>query len=151
MNSTMPVSRPSLSPRVCSNSCPLSYWCHPTILPHSVTLFSSCTQSFSASVFSNELALCIKWPKYWSFSFNISPPSEYSELVSMRINWFGLLALQGTLTSLLQHHSLKASVLWHSAFLMVQLSPVYDYWKNHSFDYMHLCEQSDVSALSYAV
>ena len=75
----------------------------------------------SIRVFSNESALHIKWPKYWSFSFNISPSNEYSELTSFRIDWFDLLAVQGTLKSLLQHHSSKASILRHSAFLNVQL------------------------------
>ena len=71
-------------------------------------------------VFSNELALQIRWPKYWSFSFSISPSNEYSELISFRINWFDLFAVQGTLKSLLQHQNSKASILWHSAFFMVQ-------------------------------
>ena len=79
----------------------------------------------SIRVFSNELALLIRWPKSWSFSFSISPSSAYSGLISFRIAWFDLLALQGTLKSLLQHHSLKASVLGHSAFFMVQLSHPY--------------------------
>ena len=77
------------------------------------------------SVFSNELALLIRWPKYWSFSFSISPSNEYSGLISFRIDWFDLLAVQGTVKSLLQHHSLKASILWHSAFSVVQLSHPY--------------------------
>ena len=76
-------------------------------------------------VFSNDLALCIKWPKYWSFSFSISPSNEYSGLISFRIDWFDLLAVQGTLKNLLQHHSSKASVLRHSAFFIVQLSHPY--------------------------
>ena len=76
----------------------------------------------SIRVFSNELALCIRWPKYWSFSFSISPSNEYSGLISFRMDWFDLLAVQGTLKSLLQHYSLKASILQHSAFFMVQLS-----------------------------
>ena len=76
----------------------------------------------SMRVFSNELALCIRWPKYWSFIFSISPSNEYSRLISFRMDWLDLLAVQGTLKSLLQHHSLKASVLPHSAFFMVQLS-----------------------------
>ena len=76
-------------------------------------------------VFSNESVLCVRWPKYWSFSFSISPSNEYSGLISFRIDWFGLLAVQGTLKSLLQHHSSKASILWHSAFFMVQLSCLY--------------------------
>ena len=70
----------------------------------------------SIRVFSNESVLCIRWPKYWSFSFSISPSNEYSGLIFFRIDWFNLLAVQGTLKSLLQHHSLKASILWHSAF-----------------------------------
>ena len=104
--------------RACSNSCPLSQWCHPTIslcwpllLPPSIFP--------RIRVFSNESALHIRWPKYWSFS--ISPSSEYSGLTSFRIDWFDLFAVQGTLKSLLQHRSSKASVLWHSAFFMVWL------------------------------
>ena len=76
----------------------------------------------SIRVFSNELALCIRWPKYWSFSFSISPSNEYSGLISFRINWFDLLAVQGTLKSLLQHHNSKASILHHSAFFISLLS-----------------------------
>ena len=76
----------------------------------------------SIRVFSNELALCIRWPKYWSFSFSISPSSEYPGLISFRSDWLDLLAIQGTLKSLLQHHSSKGSILWCSAFFMVQLS-----------------------------
>ena len=97
---------PSLSHGVCSNSCPLSRECHPTI-SSSVIPFSSYLQSFPASgSFPDKSVLPIKWPKYWSFS--ISPSSEYSELLSFRIDWFDLLAVQGTLKSLLQHNSLKA-------------------------------------------
>ena len=95
-------------------------------------------------VFSSESVLCIRWPKYWSFSFNISPSNEYSGLISFRMDWFGLPAVQGTLKSLLQHHSSKASILQRSAFFIDQLS--HGYWKNHSFDYMDLCWQSNVSA-----
>ena len=76
-------------------------------------------------VFSNESALCIRWPKCWSVSFSISPSNEYSGLIFFRIDWFDLLAVQGTLKSLFQHHSSKASVLWHSAFFIVQLSHPY--------------------------
>ena len=76
-------------------------------------------------VFPNESVLCIRWPKYWSFSFNISPSNEYSGLISFRIDWFNLLAAQGSLKSLLQHHSSKASILQHSAFFIVQLSHPY--------------------------
>ena len=79
----------------------------------------------SIRVFSNESALCIRWPKYWSFSFSISPSSEYSGLISLRMDWLDLLAVQGTLRSLLQHHSLKASILRCSAFSMIQLSHLY--------------------------
>ena len=79
----------------------------------------------SISVFSSELALHIRWPKCWSFNFSISPSSEYSRLISFRIDWFDLLAIQGTLKSLLQHCNSKTSILWHSAFFMVQLSYLY--------------------------
>ena len=79
----------------------------------------------SISVFSNESVLCIKWPKYWSFSFSISPSNEYSELISFRMDWLHLLAVQGTVKSLLQHHSSKASILWCSGFFTVQLSHPY--------------------------
>ena len=109
--------------RVCSNSCTLSQWCCPTI-SSSVILFS-CLQSPSIRVFPNESALCIRWPKYWSFSFNISPSNEYSGLISFGIDWFDLFAVQVTLKSLLQHHSSKASVLWCSAYFIVQLSHPY--------------------------
>ena len=91
--------------------------CHPLLL----------LPSFfpSIRVFSNEMALCIRWPKYWSFHFSTSPSNEYSGLISFRINWLDLLAVQGTLKSPLQHHSSKASILWCSAFFMVQLSHPY--------------------------
>ena len=84
---------PSLSPGVCSNSSPLSRWCHPTI-SSSVTLFSSCLQSFPGSEASSESALRTRWPKYWSFTFSISPSNEHSELVSFRIDWFDLFAIR---------------------------------------------------------
>ena len=79
----------------------------------------------SIRVFSNETVLCIRWPKYWCFSFSISPSNEYSELISFRMDWLDLLAVQGILKSLLQHHSSKASILLHSAFFIVQLSHPY--------------------------
>ena len=88
--------------------------CHPLLLPPSIFL--------SIRVFSNKSVLCIRWTKYWSFSFSISPSDEYSGLISLKIDWFDLLAVQGTLKSLLQHHSSKPSILWHSAFFMVQFS-----------------------------
>ena len=116
---------PSSTPRVCSNSCPSSWWCHPAI-SSSVVPFSSYPQSYPASgSFPNESVLRIRWPEYWSFRFSISPSSEYSGLISFRMNWFDLLAAQGTRKSLLQHHSSKASVLLCSAFFIVQLSHPY--------------------------
>ena len=90
--------------------------CRPLLLP---SIFPS------IRVFSNESVLRIRWPEYWSFSFNISPSDEYSGLISFRMDWLDLLAVQGTLESLLQHHSSKASILWHSAFFIVQLSHPY--------------------------
>ena len=110
---------PSPSPRVCSNSCSLSWWCHTTI-SSSVTPFSPCPQPFPASG---------SFPTSWrftshsqsivcSFCFSISPSNEYSGLISFRIDWFDLLAVQGTPKSILWHHSSKASVLWHSAFFI---------------------------------
>ena len=87
----------------------------------------------SIRVFSKKPVLHIRWPKYWSFSFNISPSNEYSGLISLRTDWLDLLAVQGTLKSLLQHHSSKASsILWCSAFFIVQLISIHDYGKNHS-------------------
>ena len=88
----------------------------------------------SIRVFSNESALPIRWPKYWSFSFNISPTNEHPGLISFRMDWLDLLVVQGTLKSLLQHHSSKASVLQCSASFIVQLTSIHDYWKNHSLD-----------------
>ena len=103
-------------------SCPLSLLCYLIILSsHCLLLLSSIFPSIR--VLSNELVLHIKWPKYWDFS--ISPSNEYSGLISFRIDWFDLLAVQGTLKSLLQHHNSKASILWHSAFFMVQFSHLY--------------------------
>ena len=87
----------------------------------------------SIGVFSNESAPRIRWPKYWSFSFSISPSNEYSELISFRMDWLDLLAVQGTLKNLLQPHSSKASILWRSA-LWSNLTSIHDHWKNHSFD-----------------
>ena len=111
----------SPTPRVYSNSCSLSWWCHPTI-SSSVVFFSFHLQSFPAlGVFSNVSIFLIRWPNYWSFSFSISPSNEYSGLISFRIDRLALLAVQGALKSLLQHHSSKASFLQHSAFFMIQL------------------------------
>ena len=91
--------------------------CHPLLLPPSIFP--------SIRVFSNESVLHIRWPRYWSFSFNINPSNEHPGLISIRIDWLDLLAVQGTLKSLLQHHSSKASILWCSAFFIVQLSHPY--------------------------
>ena len=113
---------PSATPAVHPNPCP---WvmpsnqfilCRPLLLP---SIFPS------IRVFSNESALRIRWPKYWSFSFNISPSNEHPGLISFKMDWLDLLAVQGTLKSLLQHHSSKASILWCSAFFIVQLSHSY--------------------------
>ena len=113
-----------LSPGVFSNSCPLSQWSYLSISP-SAAPSSFCLTIFSnIRVFSNESALCIKWPKYWNFSFSNSLSNEHSRLISFRIDWFDL-AVQGTLKSLLQHHSLKASILQGSAFFMIKLSHPY--------------------------
>ena len=91
--------------------------CHPLLLPPSILP--------SFRVFSNESVLCIRWPKYWSFTFSISPSNEYSGLISFRMDWLDLLAVQGTLKNILQHHSSKVSILQHSAFFIVQLSHPY--------------------------
>ena len=116
---------PLPTPGAYSNSCPLSRWCHPAI-SSSIIPLSSHLQSFPASgSFPNESVLCIKWPKYWSFNLSISPSNEYSRLISFRIDWLGLLAVQGTLKSPLRHHSSKASILRRSAFFIVQLSHPY--------------------------
>ena len=103
------------------------HWINDTIQPPYPLLLPSLLPSVfpSIRVFSNESTLHIRWPKFWSFSFSISPTNEYSGVIFFRINWFALLAVQGTLKSLLQYHSSKASVLWCSAFFMVQLLHLY--------------------------
>ena len=122
---TAPLPCSSPTPRAYSNSWPSHVLvmpsnhlilCHPLLPP---SIFPS------TRVFSSESVLHIRWPKYWSFSFSISPSNEYSRLISFRVDWLDLLAVQGTLKSLLQHHSLKASTLWCSAFFIVQLSHPY--------------------------
>ena len=114
---------PSPTPGVHSDSRPSSRWCHPAI-SSSVVPFSSSVFP-SIRVFSNESALRITWPKYWSFRFNVSPSNEHPGLISFRMDWLDLLGVQGTLRSLLQHHSSKASILRRSAFFTVQLSHPY--------------------------
>ena len=109
--------------------------CRPLLLP---SVFPS------IRIFSNESVLCTRWPKYWSFNFSISPSNEYSGLISFRMDWFDLLAVQGTLKSLLQFKSINSSVL--SFLYGPALTSTHDYWKKHSFDYMDLCQQSDISA-----
>ena len=111
---------PSPTAGVHPNPCPLSQWCHP-LSPPSPPPFNFP----SIRVFSKESALRMRWPKYWSFSFNISPSNEHPGLISFRMDWLDLLAVQGALKSLLQHHSSKASSLWCSAFSIVQLSHPY--------------------------
>ena len=111
---------PSPTPRTYSNACschPTIILCYPLLLPPSIFP--------SIRVFSNESVFCIWWPKYWSFSFSISPSNEYSGLTSFRIDWFDLLAVQGTLKNLLQHRSSKTSILQCSTFFIVQLSHPY--------------------------
>ena len=106
--------------------------CHPLLLLPSIFP--------RIKVFSKELALCIRWPKYWIFSLSISPSNEYSGLISFRIDWFDLLEVQGTLKSLLQHHSSKASILQQSPFFNSStLTSLHDYWKNNSFDQTDHC------------
>ena len=116
---------PSLTPRVHSNSCPSSQWCHPSISSSVVPFLLLPPIPPSIRVFSNESTLRMRWPKYWSFSFSISPSNEHPELISFRMDWLDLLAVQGTLKSLLQHHSSKASILRCSAFFTVQPSHPY--------------------------
>ena len=120
--------------QVCSDLCPSSQWC----ILSSAARFSFCLPSIR--IFSNESGLHIWWPKYWSFSFSISPSNKYSRLISFRTDWFDLLVIQGTLKSLLQHHSLKvinSSVL--SLLYGLTLTSIHDSWKNHSADSMDLC------------
>ena len=112
------------------------------ILCHPLLLLPSTLPSIR--VFSNESVLRIRWPKYWSFSFNISPSNECPGLISFRMDWLDLLSVQGTLKSLLQHHNLKTSSL--SLLYGPNLTSIHDYWKNHSFGCMDLCRQNDVSA-----
>ena len=125
---------PSPTPRVYPNSCPVSWSWHPTI-SSSVTPFSSCPQSFPASgSFQMNQFFASGGLSIGVSASAISPSHEYSGMISFRMNWLDLLAVQGTLKSLLQHHSSKALILWHSAYFIVQLTSIHDYWKNHSLD-----------------
>ena len=114
---------PSPTPGVYSNPCPSSQWCHPTIS----SLLSPSPHTFNLTQHQGlfQSVLHIRRPKYWSSSFNIGPSNEYSGLISFRMDWLDLLTVQGTLKSLLQHHSSKASIPWHSGFFIVQLSYLY--------------------------
>ena len=143
---------PSPIPGAYSNSCPSHWWCHPTI-SSSVIPFSSCPPiPPSIRVFSNESTLLMRWPKYWTFSFSISPSNEHPGLISFRMDWLDLPAVQGTLKSL-QHHSSKASILQCSAFFIVQLShPYMTTGKTIALTrWILLCWQSNVSAFEYAI
>ena len=120
------------------------FLCHPPLFLPSIFP--------SIRIFSKESVLCIRWPKDWSFSFNISPSKKYSGLISFRMDWLDLRAFQGTLKSFLQHHSPKSSILWCSAFFYSPtLTSIHDYWKNHSLGSMDLCWQSNVSAFQYTI
>ena len=137
---------PSPTPRACSKLISIEsvmpsnhlILCHPLLLLPSIFP--------SIRVFSKEAVLHIRWPKYWSFSFSISPYNEYSGLIAFKIHWFDLLAVQGTLKSLFQHHSSKASILWRSAFFIVQLSHPYMTTGKTIIWLDDLCQQGNVSA-----
>ena len=136
---------PSLSPKICSNSRPLCPWCHPTISLCFLFLFLPSIFP-SIRIFPNEQALCITWPKYWSFSFGISPSNEYLELIFFRIYFWSPCSPRDSQefspTPLFKSiNSLALNLLCDTT-----LISIHDYWKNHSFDYMDLCQQSDVSA-----
>ena len=136
---------PSTATGVYSNPCPLSRWCHPAI-SSSVVPFSSWLQSFSASWSfpMSQFFASGGWSIGVSASASVLPVNIWDWLISFRMDWLDLLVVQGTLKSLLQHHSSKASILRHSAFFTVQ--PSHPYWKKYSFDWMDLCRQSNVSA-----
>ena len=131
---------PSPTPGAHSNSCPSGQWCHTTI-SFSVIPFSSCHQSFR--VFYNESVRHVRWLKYWSFSFSISPSSEYLGLISFSIDWLDLLAVQGTLKSLLQHHSAEDQFFCAQASLWSCSHIIHDYYNIHSICvvciYVHMC------------
>ena len=125
---------PSPTPRAYSNSCPIELVmsCNCLILCHILLLLPSIFPRIR--VFSNESVLCIRWAKYWSFSFSISPSNEHSGLISLRINWFNLPTVQGTLKSLLQHHHSNTPIFPLSFLYVPILTSIHDYWKNHGFD-----------------
>ena len=132
---------PPLAPGVCINSCPLSWWCYPTISSSAAPFF--CLLSFLVfQVFFSELAFCIRWPKYWSFSFSITPSNEYLGLISFRIDWLDLLVVPGTVNSLLTDlisllYKGLSIVFSRLQFKSISSSaPNHDYWKNYSTDYM---------------
>ena len=136
---------PPPTPKACSNSSPLSWWCHPTI-SSSVVPFSSCLKLCQHQGLFKWVSSSHQVAKYWSFSFSVSPSNEYSALISFRIDWLDLLAIQGTLKSspISQFKSINSSVL--SLLYGTTLTSIHDYWKNHSFDYTHLYQQINVSA-----
>ena len=135
----------SPTPGACSDSCLLRWWYHPSISSPAVP-FSTCLQSFPASQSFLMSQLFTSGGQDWRFSFSISPSNEYSGLISFRTDWFDLLAVQGTLKSVLQHHSSKPSILWHSAFFMVQLShPYMTTGKIIALTIMDFCWQSNAS------
>ena len=126
---------PSLTPRVCSNSCPLSQWCHPTISSSCHPLLLPPSIFPSIRVFSNESVLRIRWSKYWSFSFSISPSIEYSGLISFRMDWLDLLCSprdSQESSPAPQFKNINSSVL--SFLYSPTLTSIHDYWKNHNFD-----------------
>ena len=125
---------PSPTPEVHPNPHPLTWWCHPIISScHPLLLLPTIFPSIR--VFSNESALRMRWPKYWSFSFNISPSNEHPGLTSFKMDWLDLLAVQGTLKSLLQYHSSKASISLALSFLYSPtVTSIHDHWINHSLD-----------------
>ena len=137
---------PGLSPRVCSDSYPLSRWCHPTI-SSSVTLFSFCPQSLPASgSFPMNWLFWIRWPKYWNFGFSISLSNEYSGLIFFRIDWFDLLQSKGISRVFSSTTVQKHQFFGAQSSLCPTLTSVRDCWKKHSYDCMDVCQQSDVSA-----
>ena len=119
------------------------------ILWHSLLLLPSILPRIRD--FSSESSVLIRWPKYWNFSFSINPSNEYSGVISLKFDWFDLLDVQGNFSSLLQHHSLKASIRWCSSFFTVHSHTMRDYWEDNSLDYMDLCWQSNVSAFQHIV